>query len=164
MMCAFMFNRTNQSKCISQLFQISVAISNPPPRGTSAVKPSVAPKRRVPTSLIPTTLVRQEVAAKKLRLLLPEPGDISSTSASVDVAIKREANGEEQKGDVQERDEQKGEEQKGEEPKGEEQKGDDQIGEEQSGVEQKGDEKKEEEMPAAVPKSNDDFRKLFLKD
>jgi len=104
------------------------------------------------------------VAAKKLRLLLPEPGDISSTSASVDVAIKRDANGEEQKGDVQERDEQKGEEQKGEEPKGEEQKGDDQIGEEQSGVEQKGDEKKEEEMPAAVPKSNDDFRKLFLKD
>lgn len=145
--------------CLFKGMNISVAISNPPPRGTSAVKPSVAPKRRVPTSLIPTTLVRQEVAAKKLRLLLPEPGDISSTSASVDVAIKREANGEEQKGDVQERDEQKGEEQKGEEQKGDEQKG-----EEQSAVEQKGDEKKEEEMPAAVPKSNDDFRKLFLKD
>ncbi|XP_033170171.1 RNA-binding protein 4F isoform X1 [Drosophila mauritiana] len=129
-----------------QSMNISVAISNPPPRGSSssqAAKPSVATKRRVPTSLIPTTVVRQE-GAKKLRLILDEPGGTSSTSAPADVATNPEANGEEQKGD--------------------DQKGDDQNEEEQKGEEQKGDDQKEEEMPAVVPKSNDDFRKMFLKD
>ncbi|XP_037724843.1 RNA-binding protein 4F [Drosophila subpulchrella] len=114
---------------------ISVAISNPPPRGSTsdAPKPSVAPKRRVPTSLIPTTLVRQEVAAKKRRLeqvTLERDGDgdeptTSSTPAAADESTEPEANG------------------KPAIP-----------------VE----EKKEEEEPAAAPKSNDDFRKLFLKD
>ncbi|XP_017065975.1 RNA-binding protein 4F [Drosophila eugracilis] len=106
---------------------ISVAISNPPPRGSSSdiPKPSVAPKRRVPTSLIPTTLVRQEVAAKKRRLLQVttdrdgvEP--TTSTSAGADDSTEPEANG--------------------------------------KSVEKK------EEQPATAPKSNDDFRKLFLKD
>jgi len=116
-------------------FQISVAISNPPPRGSTsdAPKPSVAPKRRVPTSLIPTTLVRQEVAAKKRRLeqvTLERDGDgdeatTSSTPAAADESTEPEANG---KPTIP--------------------------------VE----EKKEEEEPAAAPKSNDDFRKLFLKD
>ncbi|XP_032581162.1 RNA-binding protein 4F isoform X1 [Drosophila sechellia] len=133
-----------------QSMNISVAISNPPPRGSSAqaAKPSVATKRRVPTSLIPTTVVRQE-GAKKLRLILDEPGGTSSTSAPADVATNPEANGEEQKGDDQNEEEQKGEEKKGDDQNEEEQKGDDQ---------------KEEEMPAVVPKSNDDFRKMFLKD
>ncbi|XP_039153914.1 RNA-binding protein 4F isoform X1 [Drosophila simulans] len=138
-----------------QSMNISVAISNPPPRGSSAqaAKPSVATKRRVPTSLIPTTVVRQE-GAKKLRLILDEPGGTSSTSAPADVATNPEANGEEQKGE-----EEKGDEQNEEEQKGEEQKGD-----EQNEEEQKGEDQKDEEMPAVVPKSNDDFRKMFLKD
>ncbi|XP_017009254.2 RNA-binding protein 4F [Drosophila takahashii] len=102
---------------------ISVAISNPPPRGSADInKPSVAPKRRVPTSLIPTTLVRQEVAAKKRRLL-QVPLDGSSTAED---STEPEANG------------------KSAIP-----------------VEEK---EKEEEPVAAAPKSNDDFRKLFLKD
>ncbi|EDW53088.1 GM12648 [Drosophila sechellia] len=137
-------------RCAPGVQAISVAISNPPPRGSSAqaAKPSVATKRRVPTSLIPTTVVRQE-GAKKLRLILDEPGGTSSTSAPADVATNPEANGEEQKGDDQNEEEQKGEEKKGDDQNEEEQKGDDQ---------------KEEEMPAVVPKSNDDFRKMFLKD
>ncbi|KAH8367933.1 hypothetical protein KR084_004550, partial [Drosophila pseudotakahashii] len=112
---------------------ISVAISNPPPRGSSDIpKPSVAPKRRVPTSLIPTTLVRQEVAAKKRRLLQvtldgDEPAAASSTASAED-STEPEANG------------------KPANP-----------------VEEK-DKDKDEEPAAAAPKSNDDFRKLFLKD
>ncbi|XP_039496669.1 RNA-binding protein 4F [Drosophila santomea] len=105
---------------------ISVAISNPPPRGSASdvAKPSVAPKRRVPTSLIPTTLVRQEVAAKKRRLLLVEPG-----TSTADAATEHEANG----------------------------------GAAVSLVEQKAEEEPAA-AAAAAPKSNDDFRKLFLKD
>ncbi|KAI8035414.1 hypothetical protein M5D96_011757 [Drosophila gunungcola] len=113
---------------------IAVAISNPPPRGSSSdlPKPSVAPKRRVPTSLIPTTLVRQEVAAKKRRLLqvTKDVDDVAgepttSTSSAVDDTTEPEANG------------------KSVNPFKENDK---------------------EKEPAAVPKSNEDFRKLFLKD
>ncbi|XP_017051921.1 RNA-binding protein 4F [Drosophila ficusphila] len=107
---------------------ISVAISNPPPRGSAsdAPKPSVAPKRRVPTSLIPSTVVRQEAAAKKRRLEVAQEQDgageptSSSTSLAADDSSEPEANG--------------------------------------AGS------KEENSSAAAAPKSNDDFRKLFLKE
>ncbi|KAH8236208.1 hypothetical protein KR026_008881, partial [Drosophila bipectinata] len=65
---------------IVEPLQISVMISNPPPRNllspskkwtsssNDSAKAKVAPKRRMPTTLIPTALVRKEVAEKKLRL------------------------------------------------------------------------------------------------
>ncbi|XP_016961353.1 RNA-binding protein 4F [Drosophila biarmipes] len=118
--------------CDGQLLKgmnISVAISNPPPRGSAsdAPKPSVAPKRRVPTSLIPTTLVRQEVAAKKRRLeQVTAASDGPSTSAT---PAEPEANGKPA------------------------------IAAEEGKQEQE-----QEQEPVAAPKSNDDFRKLFLKD
>ncbi|KAH8339663.1 hypothetical protein KR074_001962, partial [Drosophila pseudoananassae] len=65
---------------IGEPLQISVMISNPPPRNnqspskkwtsssSDSAKAKVAPKRRMPTTLIPTSVVRKEVAEKKQRL------------------------------------------------------------------------------------------------
>ncbi|EDV34468.1 uncharacterized protein Dana_GF20948, isoform B [Drosophila ananassae] len=66
--------------CLLGGLKISVAISNPPPKNnpppsqkwtsssSDSAKAKVAPKRRMPTTLIPTSLVRKEVAEKKRRL------------------------------------------------------------------------------------------------
>lgn len=72
--------RERLSLLIGEPLQISVAISNPPPKNnpppsqkwtsssSDSAKAKVAPKRRMPTTLIPTSLVRKEVAEKKRRL------------------------------------------------------------------------------------------------
>ncbi|XP_020800703.1 RNA-binding protein 4F [Drosophila serrata] len=77
---------------------ISVMISNPPPRAKSQGFPAsngnvgvakVAPKRRMLTSLIPTTVVRQEAeAAKKRRIESTQDADDAkpSTSAAATLA------------------------------------------------------------------------------